>query len=302
MRVFVAGATGFIGRATCRSLVAAGHEVRGLARDPEKAARLESDGTQPVIGSLDEPESFLKAAGKPEAIVHLAATWFDGRETIEQALVIGERIKAWTIGLAQLGRASDLRLFVFCGSNANRAPDRRDDPRAGEAAGYQRLLGPAQTYLETEARDLPLAVVLPGWVYGPGSWFPVLEREVREGRTTHVVDGGEARLGYVHLDDVGEAFRLAVEKGTAGGFYNVVDEERLTARQFADATARALGVPSPQGVSRDQAIEERGDLYAEALTCSVDLDIERSQRELGWRLRYPTSREGLPAALRELGA
>jgi uncharacterized protein YbjT (DUF2867 family) len=103
MRVFVAGATGFIGRATCRALVAAGHEVRGLARDPEKAARLASDGTRPVIGSLDEPESFLKAAGRPEVIVHLAATWFDGRETIEQALGIGERIKAWTIGLAQLG-------------------------------------------------------------------------------------------------------------------------------------------------------------------------------------------------------
>ena len=304
MRVFVAGATGFIGRATCRALVAAGHEVRGLARDRDKAALLEREGTLPVIGTLDEPASFLKAADRPEAIVHLAATWFQGRETIDQARAIGERIREWTRALARLGLDSGTRIFVFGGSNVNQTEGR---PEAGalapdEVVGYDRILEPAQTYLETEARDLPLTVVLPGWVYGAGSWFPELVREIREGRTTHVVDGGEARLGYVHVEDVGEAFRLAVEKCAARRVYNVVDEEGLTASQFAEATARAMGAAEPRGVSREQAIEERGEVYCEALTCSVGLDISRTRRELGWRPRHPTSREGIPVALRALGA
>ncbi len=298
MRVFVAGATGFIGRATCRALVAAGHEVRGLARDRDKATLLEREGALPVIGTLDEPASFLKAADRPEAIVHLAATWFQGRETIDQARAIGERIREWTRALARLGLDSGTRIFVFGGSNVNQA----DAHAPGEAVGYDRILEPAQTYLETEARDLPLTVMLPGWVYGAGSWFPELVREIREGRTTHVVDGGDARLGYVHVEDVGEAFRLAVEKCAARRVYDVVDEEGLTAHQFAEATARAMGAAAPRGVSREQAIEERGEVYCEALTCPVGLDISRTRLELGWRLRYPNSREGIPVALRALGA
>ena len=302
MKVFVAGATGFIGRASCRALVAAGHEVHGLARDPIKADSLERDGITPVVGSLDDPASFARGAERPEAIVHLAATWFDGRETIEQARAIAERIRAWTRSLARLGLESGARIFVFGGSNVNRAGGAKRADESDRAIGYDRLLAPSQESLIEEAPGLPVTVLVPGWVYGAGSWFSELVRDIRAGRTTHVVDEGSARLGYVHLEDVGEAFRLAVEKGAAGRVYNLTDEEGLSARQFVEATARAMGAATPRGVSRLEAVEERGAVYAEALTSPADLDIHRTQEDLGWRLRYPASREGIPAALRSLGA
>src|SRR6266850_3632751 len=295
MRVLVAGATGFIGRATCRALAATGHEVTGLARTRDKALALESDRVRAIVGTLDDPDSYLAAAGHPEVVVHLAATWISGRETIEKAQSVGARILEWTRGLARLAADSSCRIFVFCGSSVDQG-----EGAASEAVGYDRLLNPSQSYLKTHARQVPLAVVLPGWVYGPGSWFPDLVREIRSGVTTHIVGDGSAPLGYVHVDDVGEAFRLAVEKGAAGATYNVVDEEGLTARRFVEATARALGQAMPRGVSREQAIRERGQVYAEALTCPVDLDLARTRRDLGWRPRYPTSREGLPPALRAL--
>ena len=297
MRVFVAGATGFIGRATCRALAAAGHEVTGLARTRDKALALESDRVRAIVGTLDDPDSYLGAAGRPEVVVHLAATWISGRETIEKAQSVGARILEWTRGLARLAADSSCRIFVFCGSSVDQG-----EGAASEAVGYDRLLNPSQSYLKTHAHEVPLAVVLPGWVYGPGSWFPDLVREIRSGVTTHIVGDGSAPLGYVHVDDVGEAFRLAVEKGAAGATYDVVDEEGLTARRFVEATARALGQAMPRGVSREQAIHERGQVYAEALTCPVDLDLARTRRDLGWRPRYPTSREGLPPVLRALGA
>ena len=89
MQVFVAGATGFIGNATCRALVKAGHEVTGLARSSEKAARLKSQGLRPVVGNLEEASSFVKEAGRPEALIHLAAPRFAGRETLEESERIG---------------------------------------------------------------------------------------------------------------------------------------------------------------------------------------------------------------------
>jgi len=297
MKVFVAGATGFIGGATCRALVAAGHQVTGLARTPEKARALGSDRVRAIVGTLDVPDSYTGPADRPDAVVHTAATWFTGPETIEQAQAIGARILEWTRGLARLAADARSRIFVFCGSNVNQGT-----ATPAEAIGYDRILEASQTYLQTEARQLPLTVLLPGWVYGTRSWFPDLLREIRSGVTSHIVDNGSAPLGYVHVDDVAEAFRLAVDKGTAGGTYNVVDEEGLTARRFVQEAAHAIGAAMPRGYSREQAVRERGAVYAEALTCRVDLDISRTRGDLGWRLRYPTSREGLPPVLRALGA
>jgi nucleoside-diphosphate-sugar epimerase len=275
--------------------------VRGLARDPVKAASLEREGVTPVVGSLDDPASFAKDAARPEAIVHLAATWFEGMETIEQARAIGLRILAWTRALARLGLESGTRIFVFGGSHLNQRKAAKGADRRSPARGYDRILEPSQRYLVEEVPDLPLTVLVPGWVYGAGSWFPDLVREIRTGQTTHLVDGGRAPLGYVHVEDVGEAFRLGVETCAAGRIYDVVDEEGLTGRQFVEATARVMGAATPRGVSREQAATERGAVYAEALTAPAGLDIRRTKEDLGWRLSYPTSREGIPVALRTLG-
>ncbi len=296
MRVFVAGATGFIGRSTCRSLAEAGHEVIGLARDEAKAGALEKQGVRAIVGTLDDPGSFFAQAGRPEAIVHMAATWFDGPETIEQARRIGERILGWTRSLAQLAVESKSRILVFAGNNVTDSADA--GPR--RAVGYERISEPSQTYLEGAA-GVPLTVLVPGWIYGAGSWFPETVREIRAGQTTHLVGDGDAHLGYVEVGDVGEAFRLAVERCAAGRSFNVVDEEPLTVRQFVEETARALGVAMPRGISREQALRERGQVFLEALTAPGDLDIGRTRRELGWRPRYRSVREGLPPVLRSLG-
>jgi nucleoside-diphosphate-sugar epimerase len=297
MRVFVTGATGFIGRSACRSLAAAGHEVIGLARDEAKAGVLEKLGVRVIVGTLDDPGTFLEQAGRPEAIVHLAATWFDGPETIEQARRIGERVLGWTRPLARLAVESKSRIFVFAGNNrigsADCGPQR--------PVGYDRILAPSQTFLETAA-GVPLTVLVPGWVYGAGSWFPDTVREIRGGQTHHLIGDGEVHLGYVEVGDVGEAFRLAAEKGAAGTIFNVVDEEPFTVKQFVEEAARALGVPAPRGISRDQARHDRGQVFLEALTSPASLDIGPTRRELGWWPRFTSVRKGLPVVLRTLEA
>jgi nucleoside-diphosphate-sugar epimerase len=230
MRVFVTGATWFIGRSACRSLTAAEHEVIGLAHDEARAGALEKLGVRVIVGTLDDPGTFLAQLDRHEAIVHLAAAGFDGPETIEQARRNGERILAWTRPLARLAVESKSRIIVFAGNNqigsADAGPQR--------PVGYDRILGPAQTYIET-ATGVPLMVLVPGWVYGAGSWFPGTVRQIQAGQTHHLIGDAEVDLRYVEVGDVGEAFRLAAEKCAAGTSFNVVDEE--------------LGVPAARGVS-----------------------------------------------------
>jgi nucleoside-diphosphate-sugar epimerase len=298
VRIFVAGATGFIGTAACRSLVAAGHEVTGLARSAEKGRALERAGVRVVVGDLDNPAGYRPEAGRPEVVMHFAATWFDGRDTIAEAQAIGRRILEWTRSLADLARASSSRLFVLCSSHTGDHPEKAP----ARPGGYERLLDPSHRFLQGEGARLPAAILCPGWVYGPGGWFAEVVRETRAGETAHIVGDGAVRLAYIHVDDVGEAFRLAAEKARPGSLYYLQDEANLTARQLVEETARALKVPMPRGFEAERALREKGEIWAEALQSSYVYDTAPARRDLGWRLRYPSAREGLPPTLRALGA
>lgn len=302
MQVFVAGATGFIGNATCRALVTAGHEVAGLARSAEKAAELESQGVRPVVGKLEEAASFVKEAGRPEVVIHLAAPGFVGRETVEESERIGSLMLDWTRVLARWALESSVRVFVFGGTfqihgHNLTAPAHENSART--PYGYDRFLHPAQSHLEDAARQdgLPLTVLVPGWVYGPGQWFADLVRAIPTGQTSHLIGDGAARIGYVELDDVGEAFRLAAERDRPRGFYDIAADDPCAVRQFVERTARAIGAPMPRGLDPDQAREQYGEIHVEALTISERLDNSRARDELGWRPRYATTRDGVPATV-----
>jgi nucleoside-diphosphate-sugar epimerase len=306
VQVFVAGATGFIGNATCRALVAAGHEVTGLARSAEKAARLERQGVRPVVGKLDDAASLVKEAGRPEAVIHLAAPRFAGRETMEESERIGALMLDWTRMLACRALETSVRIFVFGGTFQIHG-DEAEAPTRGASArtpyGYDRFLYPSQSHLENAARrdGLPLIVLVPGWVYGPGQWFAELVREIPTGRTSHLVGDGAAHIGYVEVDDVGEAFRLAAERDRPRGFYNITDDDPCSVRQFVERTAQAIGAPMPRGLDSSQARAQYGEIHVEARTISERLDNSSARDALGWRPRYATTRDGIPATLARMG-
>jgi nucleoside-diphosphate-sugar epimerase len=302
MKVFVTGATGFIGRATCRALVSGGHQVSGLARSHAKAGSLEEAGAAAIIGDLDDPCSVFDQLGRSEVIIHLASPWFEGRETLEQARSIGRRLLVWSQSVSDWAIESRCRLLVH-GEGELSYGDHGSEPVTEDTphrpVGYGRMSAAAcEHLLERAHRDhLPLAVLYPGWVYGPGSWFPGLVREIVSGKTRHLVGDGSAYLGYVELDDVGQAFRLAAERASAGARYNIGDDEPCTAREFVEITARAMGKPMPRGLSPEQAAEECGEVYLESLEASTRLDSSRARHELGWKPRYSSAREGVPIAI-----
>ncbi len=304
MRVLVTGASGFIGGVVCRRLLAEGHDVSALVRRPGS----EPAGTQPVAGDLagGEMTAALEAAA-PQCVVHLAAEIASQRSAA--------KVRAVNVDGTR-------RLLEACLALAGDDPAR--GPRVifsstvvtGEAGG--RLLTeeeplPVQTPYgrskqECEAMlrasGLPIAVIRPSHVYGPGGWYAqeLVPRLRAPGRFA-VIGSGENLWDVVHVEDVASAILLAAGSERATGrTYHVADDEPVTFYDFMALTAKGLGVGPPRRIPIGLARLAAGRNAVAAVVRSARSSNARIKEELGWSPRFPTAREGVPDALARLAA
>lgn len=295
MRIFITGGTGYVGGAVTAALVAAGHEVFGLVRTPERAGVLKGLGAEPVRGSLDDPTAFLPAAARCHAVVHLAQAGGPDRAAVDASVVRA---------LLDAARGSQhLKTFVYTSvlfvlgdsgdGPAPESPAADPPPYAAPRAEAERRV------LEAGGGELACAVIRPGMVYGGGAGGSVSELfrgAVEEGAAAYVGGGGN-RWSLVHRDDAAELYRMLVER-RAGGIFHVVDGHPLTVREVAGHASRAAGAGGrTKSVSLDEA---RGVLgaFADALCLDQVADASRA-RALGWVPRRPDFASSAPAAFAE---
>jgi nucleoside-diphosphate-sugar epimerase len=296
VRVLVTGASGFLGGATCRELVARGHEVHALVRRPGSEPR----GTTPAIADLTDEEALRAAlaAVAPDAVIHLAAEIASQRDVkrIREVNVEGTR------RLLEACRAAGSPRFVFASTVVT-----------GEAGGHllteERPL-PVETAYGVSKQEgerlvaesgLPSVVIRPGHVYGPGGWYaeeivPMLRRPGRFA----VVGRGDNWWDVVHVDDVAHAIVSALERAPDGSLYHVADDEPIRLYDFLALTAKELGRRPPRRVPAAFARIAAGRDPVAAVTRSARTSNARIRRELGWRPRYRSAHEGVPAAIRAL--
>lgn len=241
MRVFVTGATGFIGTALVPELLEAGHQVLGLTRSEAGAAALGRAGAEVHRGSLEDLESLRSGAAQSDGVIHLA---FDHdfskfAETSEQ-----DRRVIEALGDALSGSNRPL-LITSATSFGSVAPgqvatedhfDRKQPhPRkASEEAG-----------LSVGERGVNVSVVRLPQVHDPfkqGLITPYVQITRKKGVAAYV-DDGSSRWPAAHLSDVARLYRLALEKGEAGSRYNAVAEEGIPIREIAEVIGRGLKVP-----------------------------------------------------------
>ena len=279
MKVFVTGATGFVGSAVVGELRAHGHEVVGLARSDRSAAALETAGASVLRGDLEAPETLRHGAQASDAIIHAgfvhdfsrfpAACAID-RVAIETmgAVVAGTR-KPFivTAGLAFLNARDAVAV------EADQAfPPTEAYPRASEAAAFA-----------LSDRGIPTTVMrLPPSVHGPGDhgFVPMLiDIARRTGRSAYIGEGSNA-WAAVPVQDAARAFRLAVERGPSRDTYHAVAEQGVPFRQIAEAIAAGLGVPCVS-LPVEDAREHFGWFFDFA---SIDqpASSERTRTDLGW--------------------
>lgn len=252
MRVFLTGATGFIGSHIIPELLGAGHEVLGLTRSDAGAGQLEAAGAAVHRGDLEQPETLAKGAASADAVIHCA---FDHNfETFaENAKKDARNIAA--IGTALEGTYKPILITsgIGIGTPLNGGPATEDilNPRHANPRIATELAGAALTAQRIDVRTIRLPQVHD--TLKAGLVTPLAAEARRAGAAAYLGDG-QTRWAAAHVSDVARLYVLALEKGEPGARYNASVEEGVTARAIAEAIGLRVGLPvrsiGPEEVNR----------------------------------------------------
>jgi nucleoside-diphosphate-sugar epimerase len=285
MRVFVTGATGFIGSAVVRELLGAGHQVVGLARSDHAATSLTAAGAEAHRGSLEDTDSLRSAAAACEGVIHTAYIhdFSETNDAAAYARVDGRAIE--TIGevLAESGRP-----LVVAAALPVPAPGRvtTEEDAAPDNPAYPRVS--EQVALSLAGRGVRVSVVrLPPTVHGQGDhgFVPALIGIARAKGLSAYVSEGSNRWAAVHRLDAARLFRLALEAAPAGTRLNAVGDEGVPFRDIAEAIGRHLSLPVT-AISREEADGHFG-LFALFASVDVPASSAQTQKQFGWHPAHP---------------
>ena len=307
MNIFLAGATGAVGRSLIPLLRDHGHTVTGTTRSPQKAAALRALGAEPVVlDGLDRAAVLdAVAAARPDAIVSqmTALTGLSDPRKFERAFALTNRLRTeGTEHLLAAARATGVERVIvqsYAGwpyARTGGPVKTEDDPLDPDPPKQMRTTLDAirrQEALVTEAGGVALRY---GGFYGPGTGLaPGGEQwEAVQARKFPLVGDGGGVWSFVHIEDAAAATLAALEHWTPGEIYNVVDDEPAPVREWLPAIAAAIGAPPPRKVPRWVA-RLMGE-HVVALMCEVrGASNAKARRELGWAPRWPTWREGFAA-------
>jgi nucleoside-diphosphate-sugar epimerase len=312
MKVFVAGASGALGKQLVPKLVTAGHDVVGMARRPESAELVRELGAEPVIAdALDAEEvGSTVADARPEVIVHQLTAIPDSLNMrhFDREFAATNRLRTeGTDNLLAAGRAIGVRRFVA---------------QSFAAWPYAREGGPVKTEEDpldqnpieavrstTDAiRYLERAVVGAEWTegialryggfYGPGTGLSadsemaglILKRRLP------IVGNGAGVWSFIHIEDAADATLAAIERG-GRGIYNIADDEPARAAEWLPAVSRSLGLKPPRRIPRWLARLLAGEAVVVMMTDIRGASNAKAKQQLGWQPAHPSWRQGLVEAL-----
>lgn len=278
MRIFVTGASGFIGSAVVPELIGAGHQVVGLARSDASAQALVAAGAQAHRGSLEDLESLRAGAAESDGVIHLAFIHDFSRfaancETDRQAI--------GALGSALAGSARPLIVTAGLGVLAPGRPATEEDAPIPSDAGFPRSVS-EEAAASSLALGARVSVMRLPQVHDPNkqgliTFMIALARE--KGLSAYVGDGAN-RWPAVHVLDAAKLYRLAFEKGAPGLRYHAVAEEGVPLREIAEAIGRRVNVPV-NSITADEAAGHFGWL-GHFVTADLLASSTLTREWLGW--------------------
>ncbi len=281
MKVFVTGASGYIGFTVATAFRRAGHRVWGLTRSQENSRRLAQHEVHPVVGDIADPKSYAEVAAECAVLVHMAFDYAaDG--VAKDRTVIETLIDAGRHGAKPKTLIFTSGAWVY-GDTGDGVADETTPVSPIKLVAWR----PPHEQLVLQASAVRGLVMRPGDVYGgrgglTAPWFA----DPSAGKAPTVVGDGRSRWPMVHVDDVADAYLRAAESGLSGEVFNVSDWSRATALEMATAAARVAGYrgeirPLPLAEAR----RTMGD-FADALALNQHVDARKAVRLLGWQPRH----------------
>jgi nucleoside-diphosphate-sugar epimerase len=292
MRVFVTGASGWIGSASVDELLAAGHEVTGLARSDASAAALQAKGARVRRGDLDDLAGLRAGAEAADAVLHLA----NKHDFSDMAgTAAAERAAVQTIGDALAGTGRPFLLASGVAALAQGRPATEDDPSPFHGPDSPRG-GSENLALEFAEHGVhPVSLRFAPTVHGAGDhgFIAVIAQVAREKGVSGYPGDGTNRWAAVHVSDAGRLVALALDKAPAGARVHAVAEEGVPVRDIAEAIGRSLGLPVAS-IAPDDVQDHFGWI---GMFFAMDLAAtSAATRELlGWEPAGPTLIEDLDA-------
>ena len=315
MRVFVAGASGAIGKRLLPRLVDAGHSVTGMTRSAEKAQAIEAAGARPTVADALDPAAVSEVvhAAEPDVVVHqmTALSNLSGNpRKFEREFAGTNRLRTeGTDNLLSAATAARARRFVaqsFAGWPYARegGPVKTEDdpldtkPPIGELESLAAL-----RYLEdavARTQGLEGIVLRYGGFYGPGTALSQYSddafRDTIRKRRFPILGAGTGVWSFVHIDDAAGATLAAIERGKPG-VYNVVDDDPASVAEWLPALAKAIGAKPPRRVPNWLGRLVGGEIAVAVMTEARGASNAKAKRELGWEPSHPSWREGFRTAL-----
>jgi nucleoside-diphosphate-sugar epimerase len=284
MRVFVTGATGFIGTAIVQELLSAGHQVLGLARSEASAEKLINAGAEVLRGDLEDLESLRKGASESDGVIH-AGFIHDFTRFAEVCEVDKKAIET----MGQVLAGSDRPLIVTSGTalvspgklatEDMRTPVNPAWPRASEQAADN-----------AAALGVRTAIIrLSPSVHGDDDkhgFVPILVNIAREKGFSVYIGEGQNRWNAVHRLDAAHLYRLTIENAAPGARYHAAAEEGIAVKAIAEAIAEQLGIPV-KSITPEAAAEHFG-WFAQMTAIDCPASSAWTQEQVNWRPAHPT--------------
>lgn len=284
MRIFITGASGYIGSAITNTLIAAGHEVLGLARSDASAERLKAMGADVHRGNLDDLDSLSAGAAQSDGVIHTAMTVDDFNKL---DAIFAKDEKAVEAMLSPL--AGTEKPFVYTsgtGVLADTGTQAVDETVAadfeGPVAGRAAL---EQLVLQAQSRDIRTVVIRPGLVHGHGGsgvWhmFAGLAAQAGSGRA---IGDGKNVCSVIHVDDLADLYLKALEHSPTGTLFNAASEEEPTMLEIASAVGKALGFTTEPTLWPVEEASAALGPFADGMAANKRVSSGLARKLLGWQ-------------------
>jgi nucleoside-diphosphate-sugar epimerase len=280
MRIFVTGASGWIGSAVVPELISAGHQVLGLARSDTSAKAVAGLGAEVLRGDLNDTDVLREGTLDSDGVIHLAFVVPSVSEAATRT--DAKAIETFVTGLA--GSGKPLLISGATLVTPGRPATERDEliaagPIAARIANMKAALAAAERGIRS------CLVMLPRSVHGQGErhgFVPQLIAAARDKGVCGYAGDGASRWPAVHVKDAASLYRLAIEQAPAGAVLNAVGDEGVPVREIAEAIGRHLNLPA-----RSLPAEEFGGMLVRVLSTDMPASSTITQELLGWKPTHP---------------